>query len=334
MKKFVCLFMLCVMVMSEPLAAFADDFGKQLLGTVVNVLVNEAAKNSQKNDNNNNVKTSSKNEKTTTKQPRQQVTKLSEKQVDEFINIFQEGTVQDLQSKLERENISPNASGIFNDGMGTHIELPLICGAAEFCPNADMVKLLISLGADVNKRNYDPYDKSFNNSALHEAAFRNHTEIIKALLDAGTEIDIKNAGGETPLMLAARSANKEIDDIRLLIKSGADVNSKNKWGVTVLMCAARDNWGMNYTPNPEIVKLLLDAGADAKAKDNNGKSVTDYARENKKLTKQARQMIEQAAGTLKKSEKQRKAQRKKVQNRSHRKRAKRNHKKYKKLCYS
>ncbi|MBR0232998.1 MAG: hypothetical protein IJQ47_03030 [Synergistaceae bacterium] len=61
MKKFVCLLMLSVMVMSEPLAAFADDFGKQLLGTVVNVLVNEASKNSQQNDNNNNVKTSSKN---------------------------------------------------------------------------------------------------------------------------------------------------------------------------------------------------------------------------------------------------------------------------------
>ena len=303
MKKFVCLLMLSVMVMSEPLAAFADDFGKQLLGTVVNVLVNEAAKNSQKNDNNNNVKTSSKNEKTTTKQPRQQVTKLSEKQVWEFVDIFREGNVQKLKEKLERENISPNASGIFNDGMGTYIELPLICNAAKFSPNAETVKFLISLGTDVNKRDYDPYNDNFNkDSALHQAAFRNRTEIIKALLDAGAEIDIKNAFGETPLMTAVENPGKETDDIKLLINSGADVNAKDNWGRTVLMYAAR-NLGRDYTPNPEIVRLLLDAGADAKARDDNGKSVTEYARENKNLSKQARQMIEQAAGTSKKNEK-------------------------------
>ncbi|MBR0079832.1 MAG: ankyrin repeat domain-containing protein [Synergistaceae bacterium] len=304
MKKFVCLLMLCVMIFSVPVEVFADDFGKQLLGTVVNVLVNEAAKNSQKNDNNNNVKTSSKNEKTTTKQPRQQVTKLSENQVKEFMRIFLDGNVQKLKEKLERENISPNASGIYDDEMGTHIELPLICGAAYWSPNADTVKFLISLGADVDAKDKDPFDDNFNqDSALHQAAFRNNSEMIKALLDAGAKVDIRNALGETPLMNAVKSAKKEIDDVKLLINSGADVNARAKRDVTVLMVAASDNWGMNYTPNPEIVKLLLDAGADAKAKDIDGKSVTDYARENKKLTKQARQMIEQAAGTSKKNEK-------------------------------
>ena len=311
MKKFVCLLMLGVMVMSEPLAAFADDFGKQLLGTVVNVLVNEAAKNSQKNDNNNNVKTSSKNERTTTKQPRQQVTKLSEKQVWEFVDIFQGGNVQKLKEKLERENISPNASGTYDDGMGTYIELPLICGAAEWSPNADTVKFLISLGADVNAKDRDLYDGSNNASALHRAAlkdaFNNTTGIVKALIDAGAEVNVRNARGETPLMWAAAYTEKETDNIKLLINSGADVNAKDNLGGTALMFAAANNaasiWGMDHVPNPEIVRLLLDAGADAKAIDNNGKSVTEYARENKYLSKQARQMIEQAAGTSKKNEK-------------------------------
>ena len=302
MKKFVCLFMLSVMIFSVPVEVFADDFGKQLLGTVVNVLVNEAAKNSQKNDNNNNVKTSSKNEKTTTKQPRQQVTKLSEKQVWEFVDIFREGNVQKLKEKLERENISPNASGTYDDGMGTTIEeLPLICSAALESPNADMVKFLISLGADVNVKCED-----YLNTTLHRAAYNdayNNKGIVKALIDAGAEVDIRNSEGITPLMTAVKFAEKETDNIKLLINSGADVNAKDKLGHTVLMFNFNLVEGENKVPNPEIIKLLLDAGADAKAKDIDGKSVTDYARENKKLTKQARQMIEQAAGTSKKNEK-------------------------------
>ena len=36
-------------------------------------------------------------------------------------------------------------------------------------------------------------------------------------------------------------------------------------------------------PNPKVLTVLLEAGADAKAKSNEGKTALDYARENEKL---------------------------------------------------
>ena len=45
-------------------------------------------------------------------------------------------------------------------------------------------------------------------------------------------------------------------------------------GMTALMWAAADN------QNPDVINRLLKAGADAKAKDNQGKSAFDYAQDN------------------------------------------------------
>ena len=46
-----------------------------------------------------------------------------------------------------------------------------------------------------------------------------------------------------------------------MIQDGANVNAKNDTGTTPLMIAAGNN------PNPEVLKILLDADADLNAKD-------------------------------------------------------------------
>jgi len=38
-----------------------------------------------------------------------------------------------------------------------------------------------------------------------------------------------------------------------------------------------------WTKNPEVIILLLDAGADGKAKDNDGNTAFDYAMKNKHI---------------------------------------------------
>ena len=46
-----------------------------------------------------------------------------------------------------------------------------------------------------------------------------------------------------------------------------------------MMIAARNN------KNPEVIEALLKAGVDAKAKDEDGKTALDYAKDNKKIYK-------------------------------------------------
>ena len=40
-----------------------------------------------------------------------------------------------------------------------------------------------------------------------------------------------------------------------------------------------------YGSNPEVITALLEAGADAKAKDQDGKTALDHAKENEKIYK-------------------------------------------------
>ena len=76
-----------------------------------------------------------------------------------------------------------------------------------------------------------------------------------------------------------------------LIQDEANVNAKNDTGTTPLMIAAGNN------PNPEVLKALLEAGADAKAKNNEGKTAFDYARMNEKLKDtEALRLLEEKTG--------------------------------------
>ncbi|HPJ26522.1 MAG TPA: ankyrin repeat domain-containing protein, partial [Synergistaceae bacterium] len=61
------------------------------------------------------------------------------------------------------------------------------------------------------------------------------------------------------------------------LESGADVDARDNQGVTALMGAAE------FCDNPEILEILLQAGADPGAKDTHGRSVLDCAQENDAL---------------------------------------------------
>ena len=71
--------------------------------------------------------------------------------------------------------------------------------------------------------------------------------------------------------------NENPEVISLLLKAGADINVKTPDGVTVLMSAS------DHNPNPGVIITLLKAGADAKAKNSAGKTAFDYAQDNADL---------------------------------------------------
>ena len=71
---------------------------------------------------------------------------------------------------------------------------------------------------------------------------------VRAQLDAGALVNVRDADGNTPLLLAAVYADPEC--VELLLKKDADVNAANKAGATSLMRAATD-----YAK----AKLLIDA---------------------------------------------------------------------------
>nr|WP_158987260.1 ankyrin repeat domain-containing protein [Lysobacter panacisoli] len=114
-------------------------------------------------------------------------------------------------------------------------------------------------------------------TALHEAAFAGHLEVVTTLLSAGADAGIRDEDGRTPFLEAARGGRLEVIE-RLLehlprrgaeAATSADARSRN---ALVLAC-------MSEAPSPELVQRLIDLGVDAEQRDVEGKRAIDRAAE-------------------------------------------------------
>jgi len=103
--------------------------------------------------------------------------------------------------------------------------------------------------------------------AAAELARQGKTEELSALLKQGLGVDLRDAKGNTLLMLASYHGKAEV--VRLLLKSGATVDLRNAKGQTPL-------GGVAFKGYADIATLLLDAGADPLA-DQGGSTPVDYA---------------------------------------------------------
>ena len=110
------------------------------------------------------------------------------------------------------------------------------------------------------------------NQALWEAAEQGNPEPVRILLDAGAEIESRNAYENTPLLEAsyAEGRNKSAV-IKELIERGADVNAKRPNLSTALMFAAIDS------DHYAALKWLIDKGAEVNATDEWGRAAIHYA---------------------------------------------------------
>ena len=103
-------------------------------------------------------------------------------------------------------------------------------------------------------------------TALHLAASTEKTEVVRLLLDAGAEADVKTDEGVTPLFVAA--AKGRTDTAKLLLAAGADVNAAATTGDTPLHAAAAEG-------HLETVAVLLQAGAGVNTMNRQGQTPVD-----------------------------------------------------------
>lgn len=118
----------------------------------------------------------------------------------------------------------------------------------------EVQKYLIEKGADVNAQEIDL------SAPLHYAVFRNHTEGVELLIVKGANVNALDSKKHTPLHLASQNGMKDI--VTVLVKNGAQLELKDDYGRTPLVLGSRERGG------PEVIKILLEAGADVNSIDN------------------------------------------------------------------
>ena len=182
-------------------------------------------------------------------------------------------------------------------------EMSLLHLAIKLNPDIELVKYLVSLGADINAEftfiNYK--DKTYKIARctpppLHWAAWHNsNVDVLRFLVSKGVDVNAvenekgKFRGGDqnTPLHYAARW-NPNVKVLEYLISAGAKINAKGSWDYTPLHYAAQDN------SNIEVLEYLISAGADVHAKDDMGSGTPlDVAR-----TEEAKHILREAMGQV------------------------------------
>ena len=104
---------------------------------------------------------------------------------------------------------------------------------------------------------------------LHVAATGKKTspELVKALIDAGAEVNVQDNEGNTPLHFSVKRINREKlpardyeGIVRLLLENKADVHIVNIAGASPLHTAVA------FRADPSAVEMLIKAGADVNLK--------------------------------------------------------------------
>jgi ankyrin repeat protein len=164
-------------------------------------------------------------------------------------------------------------------------------------PVLELIKSLLAAGAEVNARTKET--PPFRNHLLEitgslewvdftgqtpflTAALAGDITVMKLLLENGADPRINTFGGTSPLMAAAgvnwvvaqtwtEGPQQLLEAVKLCKGLGMDVNQANSMGVTALHGAA--NRGSD-----DIIRYLVENGADLTAQDNEHRTALDWAK--------------------------------------------------------
>ena len=153
---------------------------------------------------------------------------------------------------------------------------------AVHCGNEACLDLLVKAGADVNMYHNKVYHESHGRPLQMICREGKHPHLVKALLNAGANMEKFEQPHKKPLLLAALSGHFQFIDA--LIQAGADVNSRGFNDITSLMYAAStpeiESDQTNTVNNRMCLDLLIKAGADVNMVERLGFSALMYAASN------------------------------------------------------
>ena len=139
--------------------------------------------------------------------------------------------------------------------------------AAAKANNAPQVAALIGRGGNVNAKD------AIQDSAFLYAGAEGFNEVLRLTLAAGADVSSTNRYGGTALIPA--SEHGHVETVQILIAAGVPVNHANNLGWTAMQEAILLN---NGGPRQlEVVRLLLDAGADPDIRDPEGRTALQNA---------------------------------------------------------
>ena len=112
--------------------------------------------------------------------------------------------------------------------------------------NAEIVKILIDFGADVNVQNNNGWT-----ALTFAASYSKNPQVVTTLLNFGANVNAKDKDNDTVLINAVHY-NENIEIIKILLQSGAYVNAKNNSGQTALDMAT----------NEKVKNTIIEAGGE------------------------------------------------------------------------
>jgi ankyrin repeat protein len=127
----------------------------------------------------------------------------------------------------------------------------------------EIVKMLVNAGSEIDERSFRGH------TPLRIATRNGHVELVKYFISKKCEIDSQGDDGATPLEVAASKGHLEI--VETLVENGANINIQDKEKDFPLGEAARHGF-------IEVVKYLLSKGADVNLKNQDGNNAEELAR--------------------------------------------------------